>query len=271
LAALLRSRAGLADGVQGNRFGLTGGRGDYRCDSWKASTNRSAPCWIHLSTAAFSIISRRCAILARAGGFCILCRKFCCWCFAQPCRAWRILSKFGSGESNGLSFFDVSSLTSAACRRTTRSTTSSTRSTQTSSRRFSPTGSARCAKPTRTSSPSTARPRGERMRAPRAVSRCTWFPLGRRASASCWVRKPWIGSRTKSSPFPCCSKDWSWPARSSPSTLWEPRSKSRKKSSGAAATTRHRRRRDRAQRSWRRRARPGLRRPPRRLGLPQAR
>jgi hypothetical protein len=70
----------------------------------------------------------------------------------------------------------------------------------------------------------------------KAVSLCICFPHGRPASASSWVRRLWTGSRTKSSPFPCCSKGSNWPGRWSPSTPWELKWKSRKESSPAAAT-----------------------------------
>ena len=48
-----------------------------------------------------------------------------------------------------------------------------------------------CARPSRTWSPSTARPRGAVMPGPRAASLCIWFPLGPTPAGSgwCWARR----------------------------------------------------------------------------------
>jgi hypothetical protein len=107
---------------QGNRPRLTGSAGQKEYDSKVASMIRSLPCPICRDRPRFSTIFRRCRTLASAGACCTRCLRYCCWCFAPRCPAWRISWKSGCGANSGSISCGASYPTSAACRPTTRST-----------------------------------------------------------------------------------------------------------------------------------------------------
>ncbi len=58
---------------------------------------RSLPCPLCRHQPRFSTIFRHFRTLASAGGFCIRCLRYCCLCFARPCRVWEISWKSGCG------------------------------------------------------------------------------------------------------------------------------------------------------------------------------
>ncbi len=62
---------------------------------------RSLPCPLCRHQPRFSTIFRRFRTLASAGEFCIRCLRYCCLCFAPPCRVWRISWKSGCGANIG--------------------------------------------------------------------------------------------------------------------------------------------------------------------------
>ncbi len=85
------------------------------------------------------------------------------------------------------------------------SAASSSGSTPMSSSDLSSVGSRRCMRPpSGRSSPSTARPSGDRSTGPRGSRPSTWSTPGPRRTTSCWARWPWMRSPTRSPPFPCC-------------------------------------------------------------------